>query len=421
MTGYASLASLLGVGSALAQTSFVPEKNVVWINMGGGWDILEVTDPKPASTSGIDMLYTWGEAQDVADSTDGTKIGRWLPSIAALGRDLLVLRGLAMGTTSHMAGNVYMDTGILSNAGRVNAASIPAIVASESVATIPIIQLGGGNEPQTDRGLLKPVSVVRAGNLNLYRSMYPDGEEALTRKMAVLNYLRGSIDRLQADVGSNDRLDGLAAAEEKVRGQFADNVGEKLALTDAERSAFAAGAPAMINRGALDSFALTQKLITGGICTCINLGVGGFDTHAGQTQRLQPILESVDFLVARLAQGLRTAGMLDNTLIVLYSDFGRTPIVNASNGRDHWPTGGALVIGGGIDGGRTVGATDNDLNAVTLIDPNTGRETTDSSVGVQLNPTHLGGMILELALGSAYSQYRPYLASIPALTRLRGA
>lgn len=420
MTAYASAASLFMPKEARAQGAHTPQRNLIWINMGGGWDILEVTDPKPASTSGIDMIYDWGEAREVSGTSDGTRIGRWLPGIAALGRDLLVVRGMAMGTTSHEAGSVYMDTGILSNAGRVNAASIPAIVASESNATIPIIQLNGGTDPMTDRGLLSPVSVVRAENLELYRSMYPDGDAALQRKMAVLDYLKNSVTRLQAEVGANDRLTNLAAAEQKVRGQFATNVGAKLALTAEDRALFTTDAPQGM-RGASDAVALALKLINNDICTCINLGFGGFDTHQNQTMRLQPILESVDFAVSRLVEGLKASGKLDSTLIVLFSDFGRTPKVNGSNGRDHWPTGGALVIGGGIDGGRTVGATDDNLNAVDLVNPNTGLVTNDAATGVQLNPTHLGGMILDLTLGTGYSQYRPYLAGIPALTRLRGS
>jgi uncharacterized protein (DUF1501 family) len=421
MTAYASMGNLLFGGKAYAQSaSYTPQKNLIWINMGGGWDILEVTDPKVASTPGIDMIYTWGEAQAVAGATDGTRIGRWLPNIAAIGSDLLVVRGLAMGTTSHEAGNVYMDTGILSNAGRVNAASIPAIVASESNATIPIIQLNGGNEPQTDRGLLRPVSVVRADNLALYRSMYPE-EDALERKMAVLDYLQESATRLQDEVGANDRLANLTAAESKVRGQFAENVGAKLDLTDEDRSLFTTNAPTGMGRGGADAFALALKLINNDICTCINLGIGGFDTHQGQTARLQPILTNVDFLIGQLVAGLRASNKLNDTLIVLYSDFGRTPIVNGSNGRDHWPTGGALIIGGGIDGGRAVGASDDNLNAVDLVNPTTGVATTDASVGVQLNPTHVGGMVVNLALGSGYSTYRPYLEALPALTRLKSS
>ena len=422
MTAYANLGNLLFGKQAMAQTtSYAPKKNLIWINMSGCWDILEITDPKPASTSGIDMIYTWGEARAVAGASDGARIGRFLPGIANLGSDLLVVRGLAMGTTSHMAGSVYMDTGILSNAGRVNAASVPAIVASESNATIPIIQLNGGSEPQTDRGLLKPVSAVRADNLALYRSMYPDGDEALERKTAVLDYLAASATRLQDEVGANDRLSNLTAAESKVRGQFAENVGAKLELTDSDRSLFTTNAPAGMGGGGSDAFALALKLINNDIVTCINLGVGGFDTHQNQTTRLQPILGGVDFMISQLVAGLKLSGKLDDTLIVLYSDFGRTPMVNGSNGRDHWPTGGALIIGGGIDGGRAVGATDDNLNAVNLVNPNTGLETTDAAVGVQLNPTHVGGMVVNLALGSGYSTYRPYLEALPALTRLKGS
>lgn len=418
LTGWALASTLLGK-KASAQSSFVPKRNLIWINMSGGWDILEVTDPKPASTSGIDMIYGFNEARDVANSTDGVKIGRWMSGLASLGQDLLVVRGLAMGTTSHNAGSVYMDTGILSNAGRVNAASIPSIVASESVATIPIIQLNGGSDPQIDRGLLNPVSVVRAGNLDLYRSMYP-AESAIARKIAVLDYLKNSVTDLQATVGTNDRLTNLKAAEEKVRNQFLSNVGAKLALTDGDRSFFRSGAPTGMNTGFLDAVALTLKLINNDICTTINLGIGGFDTHQNQTTRLQPILQSVDFAITRLATGLRNSGKLDSTLIVLYSDFGRTPRVNGSNGRDHWPTGGAIVIGGKIDGGRAVGATTDDtLSAVNLIHPETGLATSDGAVGTQLNPTHLGGMVVALTLGTDYSKYRPYLTALPCMTRTR--
>lgn len=428
LTAYATLGSLLFPKMARGQdtttteetVSYAPKKNLIWINMGGGWDILEVTDPKASSTSGIDMAYSWGEAAAVSGSSDGARIGRFLPGIAGLGKDLLVVRGLAMGTTSHMAGSIYMDTGILSNAGRVNAASVPAIVASESNATIPIIQLSGGSEPATDRGLLKPVSVVRADNLELYRSMYPTGAAALERKTAVLDFLAKSIDRLRQESGDNDRLKALAAANDKVRGQFAANVGAKLALTDTDRAFFRAGAPSGMGGGS-DAVALALKLINNDICTCINLGIGGFDTHQNQTQRLQPILASTDFLISRLVDGLRASGKLDSTLIVLYSDFGRTPKINGSNGRDHWPVGGALMIGGGLDGGRAVGATDDNLQAADLVDPDTGLETTDSAKGVQINPTHVGGAVLSLALGSGYSQYRPYLQALPALTRTRSS
>ncbi len=418
LTAYASLSNLLYPQLAFGQEqgSFTIQKNLIWISMNGGWDILETTDPKPQSTSGIDMIYNWNQARSISNSSDGAKIGRWLPNIAALGQDLLVVRGLAMGTTSHQAGNVYMDTGILSNAGNVNAASIPSIVASESQATIPIIQLRGGDSPQTDRGT-KTVSVVRAENLQLYREMFP-GEEEKARKTAVLNYLRDSVTALQDRVGVNDRLTALAAAESKVRGQFENDVASNLLISDSELAEFNSGAPTGMDAGSAESFALAGKLVNNNISSCVNIGMGGFDTHSNQSARLQPRLESFDFLIGKLVASLKAANKLDSTLIVVYSDFGRTPKVNNSNGRDHWPTGGALMIGGNIDGGRAVGETDSNLNSAELVNPSSGQATTDSSNGVQLNPTHLGGAVLNLCLGSSYN-FRTYLEPIAAMVRQR--
>src|SRR5690606_32935038 len=110
----------------------------------------------------------------------------------------------------------------------VNAASIPAIVASESDATIPIIQLNNGNDPLADRGLLNPVSVVRAQNLELYRQMYPQTQSETQLKLRMLEYLQDSVARTQARVGSNDRLTAVNTARSKIKGQIETDVGSKL-------------------------------------------------------------------------------------------------------------------------------------------------------------------------------------------------
>lgn len=417
LTGFALASQILKSGTAQAQgtPTFPLQRRLVWINMNGGWDILEVTDPKRSSTSGIDMAYDFGAAHRLAGSSSEDRIGRWLGRMAAHGSDMVVVRGMNMGTTSHMAGSVYMDTGVLSNTGTVNAASIPAIVASESQATIPIIQLNGGSDPRTDRGLLSPVSVVRAQNLDLYRSMYPETNAELEQKLLILDHLQASVDRVQARTGSSDRLLAVKTAQEKIRVQFTDQVGSKLALTDADRAAFNVGAPGNMNGGARDAFALSLKLLKNNLVSCLNLGVGGFDTHANQDRQMQPIMDNFDYLLATFVAQLKEANQLDNTLIVVYSDFGRTPKINNSQGRDHWPVGGALMIGGGIAGGRFVGVTDDDLRGLN-INATTGAA---DAAGLNLNPTHLGGSILNLTLGSAYMQYRTYLESIPALTQLR--
>ncbi len=417
LAGFAMASQMLKGTDAHAAESYPPARRLVWINMSGGWDILEVTDPKKASNGNLDMVYDWGAAHTLAGSASQDKVGRWLGRHAEHGSDMIVVRGMNMGTTSHTAGPIYMDTGILSNTGTVNAASVPAIIASESQATIPIIQLNGGSDPKTDRGLLNPVSVVRAQNLDLYRSMYPDGADALAQKLKILDHLKSSIDRVQTRTGTTDRLSAIATAQDKIRVQFNDGVGGKLALTDADRAPFNSSAPKTMNDGQRDSFALALKLLKNNLVTCLNLGLGGFDTHANQDRQMAPIMDNFDYLLATLVSELKAAGQLDNTLIVCYSDFGRTPKVNNSSGRDHWPFGGALMLGGGIAGGRFVGATDDSLRGLN-INSTTGEV---DSAGLNLNPTHLAGSVLALTLGTDYLKYRTYLEAIPALTKLKAS
>ena len=267
----------------------------------------------------------------------------------------------------------------------------------------------------TDRGLLNAVSPVRAANLDLYRSMYPTEADKIARRMEVLNYLKTSVAAYQSTVGTNDRLSDLSAAEAKIRVQFEGNVGSKLTLSAADSADFSAAGMNGKADSSSDAFALATKLIINDVVTCINLGVGGFDTHTSQTSRMQPIMQMTDRLVRTMVDKLRAAGKLDSTLIVLYSDFGRTPKVNGSAGRDHWPIGGALMIGGGIDGGRAVGSTDSNLLTQAI---NTSTGAVDTS-GTQLSPTHLGGSVLSLTLGSGYLTYRPYLTALDLMTRLK--
>ncbi len=416
LAGFALASQMFKATTAMAAApQFPPARRLIWINMSGGWDILESTDPKPASTSGIDMMYDWGLAHTLTAGNTTDKVGRWLGRLAAHGSDMVVVRGMNMGTTSHMAGSLYMDTGVLSNTGLINAASIPAIIASESSSTIPIIQLNGGSDPRTDRGLLSPVSVVRAQNLELYRAMYPETSDQLAQKLMILDHLQSSIARVEARTGVSDRLSAVGTAQEKIRVQFTDQVGSKLALTDSDRAAFAVDAPKNLNGGQRDAFALSLKLLKNNLVTCLNMGIGGFDTHANQERQMQPVMDNFDYLLATFVSELKAANQLDTTLIVVYSDFGRTPKINNSMGRDHWPVGGALLIGGGIDGGRFVGVTDNDLRGLN-INATTGAV---DAAGVNLNPTHLGGSVLNLALGSGYMKYRTYLEAIPALTKLK--
>jgi uncharacterized protein (DUF1501 family) len=86
---------------------------------------------------------------------------------------------------------------------------------------------------------------------------------------------------------------------------------------------------------------------------------GGWDTHQNNFRSLKErLLPPLDRAYSALLQDLSDRGLLESTLVVWFGDFGRTPKVNPSAGRDHWATAGvACMGGGGIKTGEVVGAT----------------------------------------------------------------
>jgi uncharacterized protein (DUF1501 family) len=94
---------------------------------------------------------------------------------------------------------------------------------------------------------------------------------------------------------------------------------------------------------------------------CIEVNLGGWDTHANNHSLCKKQSEILDPALAALVRDLRQRKQLDKTLILWAGEFGRTPKINGLGGRDHWPTGFSVALaGGGIRGGVVVGETDNE-------------------------------------------------------------
>jgi uncharacterized protein (DUF1501 family) len=124
-----------------------------------------------------------------------------------------------------------------------------------------------------------------------------------------------------------------------------------------------------------------------GLCVAANLSFGGFDTHddndAKQTARMTELLAGLD-LAMTTAEDL---GLRERLVIVVGSDFGRTPVYNDDNGKDHWSYGSMLLMGRGITGNRVIGGTDAEQKALTL-DPVT-LEPSTAADAIKLRPEHV--------------------------------
>ncbi len=321
--------------------------SVILLMMVGGPSQLETFDPKPNAPSDVR-----GPFRSIETSVPGVRVTEHLPGIARRMRRLTLVRSLHHATAPiHETGLQLLGTGHLCHAeGHPHVGSLAARQLGSSGGLPPFVILPG------------PI-----GNTGVSIS---NGQSA-----GPLNSSFGPFS-LDDDPGS-PRFDPRRAIDRARR--FLDTAGE---LTSA-------GAPTRTSRRAFDldaerasiresygrstfgqSCLLARRLVESGVrVVVVNAaqtvfgqpswdahGSGPFSTFDDYARTLLP---EFDRAFSGLIDDLESSGLLDSTLVVASGEFGRSPRLNPSGGRDHWPGAwSALLAGGGMTGGRVVGATD---------------------------------------------------------------
>lgn len=108
----------------------------------------------------------------------------------------------------------------------------------------------------------------------------------------------------------------------------------------------------------LEQFLLARRLVEAG-ARCVTLNFGRWDFHSSNHSELLTHLPWFDQAYSALVEDLHERGLDKDVAVVAWGEFGRTPLINADGGRDHWPQlGCALLAGGGMRTGQVIGATD---------------------------------------------------------------
>lgn len=107
----------------------------------------------------------------------------------------------------------------------------------------------------------------------------------------------------------------------------------------------------------IDNFLVARRLISAG-ARCVSLAFSRWDWHGANFKQGREDMPLLDSGVATLVEDLENRGMLDDVTVIVWGEFGRTPKINASAGRDHWPqVSCALLAGGGMKTGQVIGST----------------------------------------------------------------
>jgi hypothetical protein len=193
---------------------------------------------------------------------------------------------------------------------------------------------------------------------------------------------------------------GRSSRDRALSGGFYDALEKALGLKDYRYVMDFSGGTTLADQAAVAADALAL-----GLSRCVSLGypdlsVGlGWDTHANNDDDQSTLFEGLFQNLAQLMEHLRSTpgegggSLADETLVVVLSEMGRTPQLNATLGKDHWPYTSAMLVGPGITGDRMVGTWDESFYGA-LVDPNTA-ETYET--GDILSVESLGGALLALA------------------------
>jgi uncharacterized protein (DUF1501 family) len=149
------------------------------------------------------------------------------------------------------------------------------------------------------------------------------------------------------------------------------------------------------------------NLLAAGVSRCVTVADLGKDMvtwdHHAEISRQAPCYELLFSNLSALMEHLETttgssgAALADEVTVVVFSEMGRYPQMNASAGKDHWTTTSMMLLGAGITGGRVIGGYDANMGGIPVI-PSTGESDPDGSHGgVVLQPAHLGATLLALA------------------------
>jgi uncharacterized protein (DUF1501 family) len=325
--------------------------------MRGGPSQLETFDPKPGHANG-------GPTRAGATAVEGIRIAESWANVGKAMKDIALIRSVTSREGEHQRATYQLHTGYIP-AGGVKHPSLGSVVASEIAPDefdLPHFVSVGNRATTIGSGFLgmsfAPFVVANPTQMPSNVEL-PQGVTSgrLTRRLELLKDLEQDF----AEAGGGPRVDSHAS----LYGSAAQMVlSPRLKAFDVSQEKDAVRrryGQTPFGQGCL----LARRLVEQGV-TFVEVESNGWDTHQDNFKRVESLTETVDPAFAALVTELKERGLLDKTLVIWMGEFGRTPRINPNTGRDHYPRAfNVALAGGGIRGGRVIGATSADGATVT--------------------------------------------------------
>ncbi len=354
---------MLGSGVATAAPEGIAKgaraKHVIYLYMDGGMSHIDTFDPKPRNKA------VMGRTEAIGTNVDGIQLGHYLPHTAKVMDKLCVINSMNSTQGAHEQGSYVMHTSY-NLLGTIQHPSLGAWVqrlAGPLHAELPgfvAINASGKRVGGGFFGAKYAAAPVGSPEQGLKDSKLPGEVEAedFSRRLALADKMnRRFHDRYpNADVKSYEELyrDAINLMNSKDLKAFDLNQ-----ESQATRKLYG---PGRFAQGCL----LARRLVQHDV-RFVQVQLGGWDTHYDNFAGVRGRCAEFDQAYAALITDLAACGKLDETLVVVATEFGRTPeIVTAhGDGRDHHPGAFSCVLaGGGVKGGMKYGETDGRANKI---------------------------------------------------------
>ncbi|HLJ56656.1 MAG TPA: DUF1501 domain-containing protein [Chthonomonadaceae bacterium] len=331
---------------------------VILLWMGGGPSHIDTFDPKPDATQEIK-----GPFGAIKTNVSGIQVSEHLPKLAKQMDKLSIIRSVTSPDGTHETATHYLLTGYPFNPA-IECPGYGSVIAREKgfqnamppytmFGPMPNMHGGGGY-----MGAVYNPFVINGDPNNAGFSVQdvapPPGVDSL--RMDRRHLLRDALDDWQ-------RNRETASKSAQTMDEFYQRAYTLVTSPIAKKAFDLKSEPAKV-RDAYgrhtfgQSCLLARRLVEAGV-RCVSINYNGWDTHTDNFNSLKnSLLPTLDTGYAALLDDLKQRGLLDTTLVVWMGEFGRTPKINGSAGRDHWP--GAISVcmgGGGVKTGTVVGSS----------------------------------------------------------------
>ncbi|MFT7171989.1 MAG: hypothetical protein ACI9NQ_000198 [Paracoccaceae bacterium] len=332
-------------------------KSVIQIFLPGGMAHQESWDPKPYAPT----EYR-GPFGTVDTSIKGIKFSQYLKHTAKIADKMTIIRSMAHGEAAHERGTHNMFTGYKPSPA-LEFPSMGSVVSHElgpknnlpPYVCIPSVpnEFANSGYLSSAFGPFAIGSEPSRGDFKVRDLNMPSGvdEKRFNRRRSLLE----TVDHHFKTLEESDALDSMDAFYQHAY---------KLISSQQAREAFnlKAEPEAVQKRYGLNTsgqrMLLARRLVEAGT-RFVSLTAGGWDHHDNIKNGIIQQLPTVDQAIAALISDLDERGLLDSTLVMVTSEFGRTPKINATGGRDHWPRVFSVgLAGGGVHRGLVHGTSD---------------------------------------------------------------